>query len=652
MNHRSRIAVPQSLERAVRRLARRRAPQFENAQPVVLLSEQIRRLRWEVPLFALLLVLVHELAERFWFPDARAVTSVLEILVYGLAGPLIVWLALGWIQRKVAIKEAAEHELVRAHAELTQLNRRVSFLLRVNQHLGEATDEESIAALALQLPGEIVPVVGCALVRFDEHSQPMPVEYRGTLDEVTLAAWHRHLSARAVRHRCETCRRHLARIGEDCPLLTRLPLPEVESIACLPLGRHGREFGILGLFLPTGRTLTREERDLLEAMIAEITIAFENSRLRTRELAMFYEVNEALHRRVGFDALMARILNRTVEASNADAGLLLLNERDGTSSGSRGLIPYATAGAWDGAGRLPLVESLAAGALESGEPVVASLQTSDPDTTSVLCAPMITDEGPLGVIILGSRRRAAFLGQQMRLVAAIAGQAALLAQNARLYAQLEHQAILAERGRLAREMHDGLAQTLGYLKMRAGQIARWLEAGQTDAAAAALHELAQTANDAYLDLRSAIDGLRLPAEAQRSGDFVDRLRRLVAAFEGQSGLAADVAIESEPLLSVPAEAHLLRLVQEALTNIRKHADAAHVRLSLSATDERLTLVIEDDGQGFDTSADLPETHHGLRSMRERAVLLGADLHVVSAPGEGTQVCIEWPASVMPALRNS
>ncbi|HBY92384.1 MAG TPA: hypothetical protein DEP84_00230 [Chloroflexi bacterium] len=218
--------------------------------------------------------------------------------------------------------------------------------------------------------------------------------------------------------------------------------------------------------------------------------------------------------------------------------------------------------------------------------------------------------------------------------------------------QVEELTIGAERHRLAREMHDGLAQTLGYLKMRTGQIARWVEAGQTDAAAGALRELAQTANDAYLDLRSAIDGLRLPAEAQSGVDLADRLRRLVAAFESQSGLVVELAIDSEPRLSAPAEAHLLRLVQESLANIRKHAAADRVLVTLTAADERFMLVIEDDGQGFDPGEDVPETRHGLRSMRERASLLGAELQVVSAPEEGTRVCIEWPAVVQPAPSDS
>lgn len=616
--------------------------------PSTALSDQIAHLRWAVPLFALAIAVIHETIEHLWLQDAHALSFVLGTIEYGLIGPLVVWLALGWVGNKVAIKEAAERELVHAHAELTRLNRRISLLLDVNQRLGEAPDEESLAALALQLPAKIVPVVGCALVRFDHHQQPMPVEYEGKLEESVLAAWRRHLSSRFVRRSCSTCRTRTARKGQSCPVLRRMPLVNADKIICLPLTRNGRDFGILGLFLAAEQTLSDEERELLEALVAEISIAFENTRLRTRELTMFYEVNEALQMRLGFNSLMARILTKTMEASGADAGMLLLSEKEATGEGAATLIPCATAGEWKDAGRLPLVENLAAGALESGEPVLASLIASSPDTASVLCAPMIGDDGPLGALILGSHRDKAFLRQQIRLVSAIAAQAALLAQNARLYAQLEHQAILAERGRLAREMHDGLAQTLGYIKMRAGQIARWVEAGQTETAVTVLKELARTTNDAYLDLRAALDGLRLPAEVARGSSFSERLRQIITSFERQYGLAIETAIEVEPALPVPAQAHLLRLVQESLSNIQKHARANTVRLTLRMEDDRLKLAIEDDGEGFDTRQELPETRYGIRLMRERAVLLGADLQVLSAPGEGTRVFIEWPVSLAAA----
>ncbi len=608
-------------------------------RPPQLLSQQIAHLRWQVPLVAFLLVVVHQTIEHVWFLDADAFNITGEIAVYGLGGPALLWLALGWIKHKVALKEAAETELFEAHSQLTRLNQHISFLLKISQRLSEAANEEDLASLLLQLPGEITPsVVGCSLIRFDDQHQPMPITYQGALDEAALTSWHQHLSSQPVRLRCGACQVRAAEAGQPCPLFKRLPLEDVGRIVCLPLERNGHQYAILGLFLGLNQTLSEAERDLLDALAAEISIAFENTRLRMRELAAFYEVNESLQLRLGFDRLMSRILTRTMDAAGAEAGLLLLQEADGS------LTPQATAGDWSGVGRLTLVEGLVAGALResSGEPLIVTLPApnSETDMTSVLCAPMIADDGPLGAIILGSRRRDAFVRQQMRLVSAIAGQAALLTQNARLYAKLEHQAILAERGRLAREMHDGLAQTLGYLKMRAGQIARWVEAGQTDPAGEALRELAQTANKAYLDLRATLDGLRLTFEV-RDASFASQLRRCALDFESLCDLPIELTIEAEPALSIPAQAHLLRIVQESLTNVRKHAQASRVWVTLVTEDNRTRLLIEDDGQGFDTH-DLPGAHYGLRLMRERADLLGAEFQVTSSPGEGTKIVVDWP----------
>ncbi|OGO36105.1 MAG: hypothetical protein A2Z03_08965 [Chloroflexi bacterium RBG_16_56_8] len=595
----------------------------------ILLSNQIAWLRWLVPLFALLLVLAHQIVERLWFPDDSAFHFAANIIVYGVLGPSIVWLALGWIKRKVAHKEKAEAELVQAHSDLTSLNRRVSFLLHVNQRLAQVSDEDHLAELTLQLPGEAVPaVVSSAMVRFDEHHQPMPIAYRGALDETVLANWHQYLSSQPVQKRCQSCQVHAAQVGQDCPLLQHLPIDDVSGIVCQPLARNDREFGILGMFLHAESKLTDEEQELLDAVTAEISTAFENIRLRTRELTTFYDINETLQLRLDLRGLLNRILHLTMETCNADAGSLALKESDGS------LTAHATLGDWGDVDWL----ALATRALgdTNGEATITRH-----GRTSVLCAPMMGEDGAQGVIVLANRQDAAALRRQTRLISAIAGQAALLAQNAHLYAELENQAILAERGRLAREMHDGLAQTLGYLKMRARQIERWLGAGQSEKASGALHELADTADNAYLDLRAALDGLRLTSSAP---DLAAQLRRCVADFQAQSGQTVALALDSQAgsALSISAQAHLTRIAQESLTNIRKHANATQVRLTLTTSGDRVQLLLEDNGQGFDVGSDEPETHHGLRMMRERASLLGAELQVTSAPGHGTQVRVQIP----------
>jgi signal transduction histidine kinase len=539
-------------------------------------------------------------------------------------------------------RETSERELQMARAELARLNRRMALLLQVNRRLAQAADENAVAELALELPQSLVPLAGSALVRFDSHNQPMPVESRGTLDDGTLAVWHQYLASRTAIHRCEECRLRLNDTvitpGLTCPLHQRLPLPDVGQVICLPIERNGHEMGILGLFLRGEQSLAPDEAELLQSVVAEIAIAFENCRLRTRELAAFYDVHEALQQRLDVNGQLARVLARTVEASGADAGVLLLSAEPYEPGAELRLHVAATAAEWNGVEHLPAVEREAAQVLSGGEPQLVDSVPDDPDSAVLLLAPLIADSGPLGLIALSARRRGTFQRAQVRLVAAIAGQAALLAENARLYVQLQHQAIMAERGRLAREMHDGLAQTLGFLKMRSLQIARWIESGQNAPhAAAALRELAHAANEAYTEVRAALDGLRIAP-----GSFAEQLRRAAGDFTTQSGVPVELIIACEPDLNPPAQAHLLRIVQESLNNVRRHAGARHVEVRLSVAGENCRLLIADDGQGFAAGENIPGNRHGLRVIQERADLLGADLQVTSVPGAGTRVALEWP----------
>jgi signal transduction histidine kinase len=259
---------------------------------------------------------------------------------------------------------------------------------------------------------------------------------------------------------------------------------------------------------------------------------------------------------------------------------------------------------------------------------------------------MVTDSGCQGVIALGSSRAAGHLRKQMRLVSAIASQSGLLVENADLAAQLERHAILNDRDRLGREIHDGLAQTLGFLKMRSQQIAGWLDQDEDpEHVRVSLRDLSRVADQAYQDLREAIDGLRAPGP--RGHEFGARLRELVESFAARTGVTVDVRTQETLSLPPAALGHLLRLVQEALGNIQKHAGASHAGLLLEAEGDSLRLTIEDDGSGFDPSCPSLAGHHGLTIMRERADLLGADLQVWSKPGHGTRVSLEWSPIAAP-----
>ncbi len=195
-----------------------------------------------------------------------------------------------------------------------------------------------------------------------------------------------------------------------------------------------------------------------------------------------------------------------------------------------------------------------------------------------------------------------------------------------------------ERARLAREIHDGMSQELWLARLKQGRL---LQAADLGADARGLaSEVATAIESALAEARQAIMALR-PAEG---GTFTQVLERYVEDFADRFGIPADCACDPS-LEQLPArvQAELLRIVQEALNNVRKHADATRVRMEASVAGSGLRLTIVDNGRGF--KVDEPGTGYGLRSMRERAALIGASVQVESQPQSGTRVVVEMPFPV-------
>jgi PAS domain S-box-containing protein len=208
-------------------------------------------------------------------------------------------------------------------------------------------------------------------------------------------------------------------------------------------------------------------------------------------------------------------------------------------------------------------------------------------------------------------------------------------------------AVLRERQRMTRELHDTTAQVLGYVNVQAQAIRELIERGQP--AAAALDELAHAAREAHTDVRAFIldtgrERATLPLGLRAL------LAQCVEQFAQLTRLPAElIAAPDLPAQPLPpaAEAHLLRIVQEALNNVRKHAAAAHVQVLAAAGDEELRVTVRDDGRGFalPPNGASGEARYGLRSMRERAAEIGAELRIDSALGAGTAVSLVVPLRV-------
>ncbi len=229
--------------------------------------------------------------------------------------------------------------------------------------------------------------------------------------------------------------------------------------------------------------------------------------------------------------------------------------------------------------------------------------------------------------------------RQKALIDTVTTQIALLVENERRRVETEYRTVMQERVRLAREIHDSLAQTLAYLKLTSAQMQTQLTQGDLVRLAQNLQNSHDALSEAYLETRQAIDNLRFAPQQ----DMVSWLGQIIHNFEQTSGLKAVTSVPAVlPQVSPEVQAQLVRIIQETLSNIRKHAQATKVWINVREWNQELLFDLGDDGVGF-SAEDVPDlSRHGLRGMRERAELIGAEFQITSQPGRGTTIHIEVP----------
>ncbi|MHB8990644.1 MAG: sensor histidine kinase [Chloroflexota bacterium] len=206
------------------------------------------------------------------------------------------------------------------------------------------------------------------------------------------------------------------------------------------------------------------------------------------------------------------------------------------------------------------------------------------------------------------------------------------------------QATLDERERIAREMHDGLAQLIGFLHLKARVTQQLVANRHLEQAERELDQMQKIVQEAYADVRQSILSLRTATELDRG--LVAAIRASASDFSEQNSIPVELALAEAGEVSFhpEAEIQLVRIVQEALVNVRKHSRAGRVSIRLERQDGFGVLTVEDDGIGFDPSQLESKNRRcfGLQTMRERAESVGADLQVTPMPGEGTRIQVRFP----------
>lgn len=220
-------------------------------------------------------------------------------------------------------------------------------------------------------------------------------------------------------------------------------------------------------------------------------------------------------------------------------------------------------------------------------------------------------------------------------------------QKENMQRETRQKSIIEERERIARELHDGLAQLLGYVNTKVLAVRLHLKKEELEAADLQLSQLEEASRELYKETREAIYDLRMAGDA--TNGLIETLENYTRRFSNISNLSVKLEIDPEMAdvwLSMEKELHLLRIIQEALTNCRKHAFAKTAWVRLGLENGSLKLVIQDNGKGFSPSQADTENgaYFGLSIMRERSEEIGAEFELKTEPGAGTQVSVRLPLS--------
>lgn len=556
----------------------------------VRLSDRVRLVRNVLPPLIVLVVVGVELLIT-QLPDRRS-ELVAHLLFYGLVGPAVTFFSVEWIAQGTRAREHAELELRGLYGELSASNGQLRAVQELMRDLSEAPDLAAAVEVATR---------GAVRVTGATHAT---LSVPGGLSS-------------SVR-------------GD-----TLLAAPSADL--------HG-----LKVVIPAGGAMTLhfavspspQTVALAEALAGEVANGLEAARQRTLDLSTLFRVDQSIRAERNMRRLLSRVTGNMAERLGADARAAYLFDQDGVLR-----LEYAQ----DFAGREEEggspAPAFALRVAEAGRPLLGEGEEAAgvfPHAVSVLGLPMRDEQGPVGVLVLGDARADAFEGARVPLLAFMAGQATLAVRNARAYLYSEELAISDERARIAREIHDGVAQSLAFVALKLDLVGRKLRSNP-DQAEAEVGAASALLREQIREVRRSIFALR-PVDLERYG-LLETMRRYVADFGEQNNIRTNLDVTGQISLSPGDEAVVFRLLQESLNNVAKHARAREVGVSLHGCGG-VTLRVQDDGVGFDPEAVSGRVSTagglGLVQMRERLEARGGTYRILSAPGQGTVIEAQLP----------
>jgi len=487
-----------------------------------------------------------------------------------------------------------------------RLLNQVKLLSDISQRLARAADLDEACSIALNAPIELMSAQGSALWLTDGTLAP-------TLK--TLGLDDHPAPALASEGMVETFQP-----DGDAGWLT------------VPLRRAEKTLGALTVRLASADPPGAEQFEFLRTLAYAAAAVIESHRLRARERIAFREVDRAMRADIDLKDMLERLLSEMIVVCEAEGGTIFLWDAEHTR-----IEPWVS---HDPAAQPDYAREIIRGG--RGRIIAA------PDRAqSAIGAPMVIGKLTEGAAVLvRSTASGHFRAEHIDLLSTLATAAALAVRNAQLYARSEEAVITEERTRIAREIHDGMAQDLSYLVLKISAAQKLLNQGKDKELSKELRDISDQLRRDLRDVRRTIFALR-PLDIEAQG-FLLALQKFVKEFGQANEIDLQFSVVGDAShLSPKLETALFRLTQEALNNIRKHARAQHVWVELTLEERHAAILqVRDDGEGFVVEEALQAARArgsvGLVQMRERAERAGGTFSLESAPGQGTRMEVQLP----------
>jgi signal transduction histidine kinase len=428
--------------------------------------------------------------------------------------------------------------------------------------------------------------------------------------------------------------------------------PEMHSFLGGPIKARGRVYGNIYLTEKQGaEEFSEEDEQALVILAAQAGVAVQNAHLyeearqRERRLEAVREISASILEGDSRSRILHLVAERARELMAASVATVAIPAEDPSE-----LVLEVAVG--EGAESLrgrtfPTRDSVSGEVIETGRPIVLADAAADPRAAQPLVAeamvgpamfvPLVSKGEPFGTLALGSPVGGhLFSEEDLTLVRTFADQASVALEYSRFQGELRRLAVMEDRERIAKELHDGAIQSLFAVGMGLQATA---QISRDSAVEQRIDQAVNEVDRVIRDLRNYIFGLRPGILADRQLD--QALRRLVEEFQERTDVTTVVEVDAGAAAELSSLAgDLVQFARETLSNVGRHASATTCRLALFRRDGQAVLEIDDDGTGFDP--DSPTTGHGLPNLRERAGSIGGEMRIESRPGEGTTVRLSIP----------